>query len=227
VSVRGAQLNIVGGYWQALLAKDRNNPDLMFLRGKALLYGGSTDKALKHFQEALRVDPDHARARDAFKMVKAMERVKTAGNDAFKAGNCAAAIEAYTEALGMDPLNTNFNATIYCNRAAAKMKHSQYKSALQDCDEALKLSPSYIKAVTRRGDCLLQLVFAPFLIVGFTCGPSTLIIRVLYFSTSPAPLIGGGRRNNLRKRFVSSKRRRRWSLNPMIIERVFAMPSWN
>jgi DnaJ family protein C protein 7 len=51
----------------ALLAKDRNNPDLLHLRGKALLYGGSSDQAMKHFQEALRVDPDHARARNGLK----------------------------------------------------------------------------------------------------------------------------------------------------------------
>ncbi len=35
---------------RALLAKDRQNPDLLFLRGKALLYGGSTEQALKHYQ---------------------------------------------------------------------------------------------------------------------------------------------------------------------------------
>jgi len=35
----------------------------------------------------------------------------------------------------------------------------QYNTNLhQDCDEALKLNASYTKAVTRRGDCLLQLV---------------------------------------------------------------------
>jgi hypothetical protein len=39
-------------FYRALLAKDRQNPDLLFLRGKALLYGGSTDQALKHYQVA-------------------------------------------------------------------------------------------------------------------------------------------------------------------------------
>lgn len=62
----------------ALLAKDRNNPDLLFLRGKALLYGGQTDQAMKHFQESLRVDPDHARAREGLKGLKNMEKAKTA-----------------------------------------------------------------------------------------------------------------------------------------------------
>ncbi len=57
-------------FYRALLAKDRQNPDLLFLRGKALLYGGSTEQALKHYQEALRVDPDHARSREGLKLLK-------------------------------------------------------------------------------------------------------------------------------------------------------------
>ena len=46
-------------------------------------------------------------------------------------GDCETAVEAYTQALGMDPKNTTYNATIYCNRAAAKMKIKGYISALE------------------------------------------------------------------------------------------------
>lgn len=153
-----------------------------------------------------------------------MEKAKTLGNEAFKEGRCEEAIEAYTEALGYDSLNTIYNSTVYCNRAAAKMKikqvrvsrtpaeisirsrrslarggwacslskvdpvealraHSgaihlvspadsgakspsffdmerlnmeQFKEALQDCDESIKLNEGYIKAYTRKAECLLQ-----------------------------------------------------------------------
>ena len=33
-----------------LLSKDRQNPDLLFLRGKALLYSGAADQGLKHLE---------------------------------------------------------------------------------------------------------------------------------------------------------------------------------
>ena len=49
----------------------------------------------------------------------------------FSTGDCVAAVEAYTQALAMDPKNTTYNATIYCNRAAAKMKIKGYISALE------------------------------------------------------------------------------------------------
>jgi DnaJ family protein C protein 7 len=67
-------------------------------------------------------DPDHRRARELRKLYKAMEKSKNDGNDFFKVGKCNDAIEAYTQALGMDALNVTFNSTVYCNRAAAKMR---------------------------------------------------------------------------------------------------------
>eukprot|EP00285_Hemiselmis_virescens_P015455 CAMPEP_0173393420 /NCGR_PEP_ID=MMETSP1356-20130122/22095_1 /TAXON_ID=77927 ORGANISM="Hemiselmis virescens, Strain PCC157" /NCGR_SAMPLE_ID=MMETSP1356 /ASSEMBLY_ACC=CAM_ASM_000847 /LENGTH=410 /DNA_ID=CAMNT_0014351431 /DNA_START=163 /DNA_END=1392 /DNA_ORIENTATION=- len=141
----------------ALLAKDRQNPDLLFLRGKALLYGGSTESGMKHMTEALRVDPDHSRSREMLKMIKAMERAKNSGNESFKEGRCEEAISFYTEALSLDPTNCLYNATVYCNRAASKMRLKKYKDALEDCEESAKLNPTYVKAITRKAECLLQL----------------------------------------------------------------------
>jgi DnaJ family protein C protein 7 len=85
-----------------------------------------------------------------------MEKAKNLGNEAFKEGRCEEAIEAYTEALGYDALNTIYNSTVYCNRAAAKMKIKQYKEALEDCEESIKLNEGYIKAYTRKAECLIQ-----------------------------------------------------------------------
>ena len=42
-------------------------------------------------------------------------------------GKCNEAITAYTEALEMDKLNITFNATVYCNRAAAKMRKKDFQ----------------------------------------------------------------------------------------------------
>eukprot|EP00282_Hemiselmis_andersenii_P008355 CAMPEP_0114169608 /NCGR_PEP_ID=MMETSP0043_2-20121206/33659_1 /TAXON_ID=464988 /ORGANISM="Hemiselmis andersenii, Strain CCMP644" /LENGTH=435 /DNA_ID=CAMNT_0001267081 /DNA_START=223 /DNA_END=1527 /DNA_ORIENTATION=- len=141
----------------ALLAKDRQNPDLLFLRGKALLYGGSTESGMKHMTEALRVDPDHSRSREMLKMVKAMERAKNSGNESFKQGRCEEAISFYTEALSLDPLNTMYNSTVLCNRAASKMKLKKYQEALEDCEESARLNPTYVKALTRKAECMIQL----------------------------------------------------------------------
>ena len=141
----------------ALLAKNRLDPDLLFLRGKALMYSGSTDQAMKHLEEALRVDPDHSRAKQLRKSFKEMEKLKNSGNDFFKEGKCNEAIKLYTEAMELDPKNTNYNSTLLCNRAAAKMRQRKFKEALEDCNEALQLNETYVKAVTRKAECLLQM----------------------------------------------------------------------
>ena len=46
----------------------------------------------------------------------------------FKVGKCNEAITAYTEALEIDKLNINFNSTVYCNRAAAKMRKKDFQA---------------------------------------------------------------------------------------------------
>jgi len=52
----------------------------------------------------------HTQARELRKLFKTMEKAKTEGNEFFKIGKCPEAIEAYTTALGIDPLNTTFNS---------------------------------------------------------------------------------------------------------------------
>ncbi len=48
--------------------------------------------------------------------VRLMEQKKEAGNKAFSSGSAQEAIDLYTEALAVDPLNEHYNATLYNNR---------------------------------------------------------------------------------------------------------------
>ena len=50
---------------------------------------------------------------------KALLAARAEGNAAFKRGAWAAAVEAYTRALSVDPGHARFNAILYANRAAA------------------------------------------------------------------------------------------------------------
>ena len=56
------------------------------------------------------------------KIVRQLEKFKEEGNAQFNNGMFEEAIESYSSALQVDPLNTLFNSTLYCNRAAAYMK---------------------------------------------------------------------------------------------------------
>lgn len=56
------------------------------------------------------------------KRIKLVESLKTAGNDAFKAGRNDEAIQKYTEAMDADPENETMRTILFSNRAAAYVK---------------------------------------------------------------------------------------------------------
>jgi len=49
--------------------------------------------------------------------------------------------------LKLDPENKSFNATLYCNRAAALMKLQKYAEAIKDCDTTIEIDENYLKSL--------------------------------------------------------------------------------
>ena len=47
---------------------DSNNCDAIFIKGLCLYYQDDTTRAHQFFQNVLRVDPDHTKARHAFRV---------------------------------------------------------------------------------------------------------------------------------------------------------------
>jgi len=139
------------------LRRSSDNPDLLCVRGKALYGTGQLESALKHFAEALRLDPDHAGSKAMRSRLKELERVKKAGNEAFSSGRFDEAIERYSECIALDPDNLDLNLTLYTNRATAKFKKSDYSAAMEDCNTALGIQPRHLKALLRRAACKLEL----------------------------------------------------------------------
>ena len=68
------------------------------------------------------------------------------GNEHFKAQEYAQAIECYTRAMCYD----DTNSILYTNRASAYFKQDKLEAAETDCNLALEIEPSSIKALTRR-----------------------------------------------------------------------------
>ncbi|ODQ50919.1 TPR-like protein [Saitoella complicata NRRL Y-17804] len=142
----------------SLLRKDQSDPESLTLRGKILYAQGENEKAVVHFQQALRCDPDFVAARSLLKRSRAVETKKAEGNAAFKAGNLAEAKQKYTEALEVDPESrTATMAKLYSNRATVLMKLEAYADAIDDCTKALELDPSYTKALRTRARAHLSL----------------------------------------------------------------------
>ena len=78
--------------------------------------------------------------------VKMVARARTHGNDFFNAGRYAEACSAYGEGLSYD----SSNSVLYCNRAVCWSKLGLWEKSVEDCNQALKIQPNYIKALLRR-----------------------------------------------------------------------------
>ncbi|KAA8913063.1 hypothetical protein TRICI_003292 [Trichomonascus ciferrii] len=141
----------------SLLRTDSQDPEALTIRGKILYQQGDNAKATAHFQEALRCDPDFKKARTLLKLSKEIEKARTEGNNAFKAGNLQQAKELYTKALELDPNNKGTNSKLFSNRATVNVKLNLPEEALQDCDRALELDPGFTKVKKTKARVLGQL----------------------------------------------------------------------
>jgi DnaJ family protein C protein 7 len=141
----------------AMLPDHGRSPAFLHLRGKVLYLMGNFASAARHFQEALRQDPDYKPAQTDLRRLRRMERSKEKGNEAFKGGKWQEAIDAYTAAMELDPKNKDFNGKLYCNRAAALMHLRKHEEAVDDCTRALECDEGYVKAFLRRAQSLMAI----------------------------------------------------------------------
>ncbi|XP_013611974.1 PREDICTED: uncharacterized protein LOC106318509 [Brassica oleracea var. oleracea] len=82
--------------------------------------------------------------------IRELLRLKSAGNEAFKSGRHAEAVEHYTAALSCNVESRSFTAVCFCNRSAAYKALGQLSDAIADCSLAIALDQNYSKAISRR-----------------------------------------------------------------------------
>ncbi|KAI4306992.1 hypothetical protein L6164_030226 [Bauhinia variegata] len=112
----------------------------------------------QHFEPFHRMISDLADPEKALcgKNTDAALESKQLGNQCFSNGDYSKALDCYTQALRMAPLEAcdgdkNVVATLYINRAAVLHKMNLSIECLRDCIRALRICPSYAKAWYRRG----------------------------------------------------------------------------
>nr|CAD1834168.1 unnamed protein product [Ananas comosus var. bracteatus] len=104
------------------------------------------ESAVTAAEKARQVDPGNIEISMAANNVRLVARARAHGNELFKSGNFAEACIAYGEGLKYD----SYNPVLYCNRAACRFKLGQWEKSVEDCNEALRIQPSYTKALLRR-----------------------------------------------------------------------------
>lgn len=81
------------------------------------------------------------------------EELKRLGNESYKKGHFVEALTLYDKAIAISP----GNAAYHCNRAAALIGLKRLPEAVRECEEAIRLDPSYVRAHHRLGSLLLRL----------------------------------------------------------------------
>jgi len=139
-----------------ILRVNSSNADAVYVRGLCFYYQDNIEKAFQHFQQTLRFAPDHSKARDVYKKAKLLTSKKEEGNNEFRSARYAQAVQVYTDALNIDPLNLITNSKIFCNRATAYTKLNKLDEALADFNKAIEVDASYQKAFQRRAKCYMD-----------------------------------------------------------------------
>ncbi|THD21338.1 DnaJ subfamily C member 7 [Fasciola hepatica] len=142
---------------EIILRNNEASAELLYYRGLCLFYLDHLDKAISHFQHVLRLHPDHVETQHAYKRAKALLKLKETGNKFIHERRFSKAYDAYTEALKVDPLHDAMNAKLLCNRACAGYNLERYEESLEDCNRAISLDPTYVKAYVRRAKCYASL----------------------------------------------------------------------
>ncbi|XP_033219851.1 dnaJ homolog subfamily C member 7 [Belonocnema kinseyi] len=156
-------LTFLGRYQEAqdiandVLHIDKQNADAIYVRGMCLYYQDNIDRAFSHFQQVLRLAPDHGKALEIYKKAKSLKLKKEEGNVAFKADRFEEAYNLYTEALLLDPHNGMANAKLHFNKATVAAKLGRLNESITECTEALRLDENYLKALLRRAQCYMDL----------------------------------------------------------------------
>jgi DnaJ family protein C protein 3 len=107
------------------------------LRGDAYHRLGEHDSAVLHYRAGLKHDPEHKGCKVGHKRVKALEKKKNKGQEAFDNRDFQAAVDLWTQALDIDTTHEAFNRPL-------QLKLSRAYSRLKNHEKAMEIAQQHI-----------------------------------------------------------------------------------
>ncbi|KAJ8557289.1 hypothetical protein K7X08_002914 [Anisodus acutangulus] len=129
------------------------NAGMLVIQAQVDMAAGRINDALAAAQRAAQLDGNNKEVNMVVRRAREVASARTKGNELFKGGKYADASVAYGEGLDHDP----HNSVLLCNRAACRSKLGQFEKALEDCNTALNVRPSFTKARLRKADCYFKM----------------------------------------------------------------------
>lgn len=103
------------GIVDSILRKDGTNSEAFYIRGLSLYYQDNLEKALAHFEKALKFEPEHLKSIRQLKKARSFRSIKENAKNAVNSCNLSQAVELYKEALNVDPTHRIGNAKVHFN----------------------------------------------------------------------------------------------------------------
>ncbi|KAL9683384.1 hypothetical protein QQ045_015206 [Rhodiola kirilowii] len=126
---------------------------VLYVKAQVEMAFGRFEAAISLAEKASRIDYSNNELKTFVKKLKIVAGARSRGNDLFNSGKFAEACTAYGEGLKHD--QTSY--VLYCNRAVCWSKLGLWEQSVEDCNQALKIQPTYTKALLRRAASYLKL----------------------------------------------------------------------
>ncbi|CAI5468901.1 unnamed protein product [Closterium sp. Yama58-4] len=134
------------------LKSDENDLEGLLLRGRAYLYNGDHDHALKHFQAGLRSDPEHGELKKAYRQLKNLEKKTKAAQDLLEQNKYRKAADEFKAALEIIPDHKQHNMKLHLGLCKSLVKLGRGKEAALACSEVLAVDNDHFDALLLRGE---------------------------------------------------------------------------
>lgn len=139
------------------LKSDENDLQALLLRGRAYLYTGDHDHALKHYQAGLRSDPEHSELKQAYRQLKNLVKRTKAATDLLEQSKFRQAADEFKLALEIIPDHSSHNLHLHVGLCRCLGRLGRHKQAEEACSRALEGDGEMFDALLMRGESRLAL----------------------------------------------------------------------